>query len=617
VLHTFETRLTVAPDVADLLSANAAHWSWGLRKAWSLLYRQGLSATQAYAALTKEGFTSQQVGSLLIAAEMKHAGLVELKKYEQEQLELGIAKRERAVAEKCRKIATLEKRQAKLRARRDKLAPKSGKERTSKYLDVLAQLRKVQAELTFCRNWIAQKERVLVAKRGKLATLRANIATGRYSLCFGSKKLLAQRPSEHNRDTTPFGSEAEWRSTWDIARSGQWWAVGRTDAPRGNAEVQWLPDTSQLRIRLTDKLAHERMDERGVPHLGGKQSECPKRMACRFIVLDNVDFTSHKGLARAALCGAMGRQPITMRVLSRLHDDGSIAWYLQASVDVPTGFSPETAKNRESGVLGIDFNANGVAWCAVKPDGNRLVIDGGPQRGFIPWELSNNTDAERKQALGTVVRQLVEKAKALSLPVAIENLDFATKKLSMKAGAVAKRYNEMLSSLASTQFAGLMARAAEKERIKLYKVDPSYSSIGGWAKYGRLNRCNTDEAAALWLGRQALLGAVWKTIGAISFVKKHDERLVFPLLPVTRMQSMKALAEAQWKDVARGLGKNRNQWGAQFHDWLLALVEVTPLPEIGKPAAAVSPPGLEKGFQPGASSLPGGAAHAALGGLPC
>jgi hypothetical protein len=39
-----------------------------LRKAWSLLYRQNLSKGQAYAALTKCDFSSEQVGSLLIAA---------------------------------------------------------------------------------------------------------------------------------------------------------------------------------------------------------------------------------------------------------------------------------------------------------------------------------------------------------------------------------------------------------------------------------------------------------------------------------------------------------------------------------------------------------------------
>lgn len=64
-----------------LLAENASHWSWGLRKAWSSLYRQRLSRAQAYAELKKLGFTSKQVESLLTAVEMKRAGLVEAAKY--------------------------------------------------------------------------------------------------------------------------------------------------------------------------------------------------------------------------------------------------------------------------------------------------------------------------------------------------------------------------------------------------------------------------------------------------------------------------------------------------------------------------------------------------------
>lgn len=596
-----------------MLSANAAHWSWGLRKAWSLLYRQTLTKVQTYTELTRCGFTSKQVGSLLIAAEMRHAGLVKLKKYEQEQLELAITKRERAVHNKQKMVTTLQKRQNKLHAQRAKLAPKHGKERSKKYLAVLTQLRDIRAELTFCRNWIKQKERVLTAKRGQHVRLQTDIAAGRYSLCFGSKKLLSQRPTDHNQDTTPFAGLDDWRVAWRAARNGQWWSVGHTDQPQSNPEVQWYPETKQLRLRLTDQLAHERMDTRGVPRAGGKQSDMPKRMACRFIVIDNVDFPSHKGLAAAALHGAFGREPVTMRVLSRMQDDGTVAWYVQASVDVPTGFTPETARSREGGVLGLDLNARGVAWCAVKPDGNRMVKDGVPQRGFVHWDLSGKTDAERKQILGTTVLQLAERAQGLGIAVAIENLDFATKKLTMRAGAVSKRFNDMLSHLPFSQFAELMARACEKRRVKLYKVNPSYSSLGGFVKYGRLNRCNADEAAAHWLGRQALLGTVWKTDGAVNYVKKQDERLVFPHLPVTRMLSMKALAGVQWRDVARGLGKNRVQWGTKFRQWFLYQVEAASPSGQDEPAQALSLPGGKRGFQPETTRPPGGAADAALG----
>ena len=193
-----------------------------MRKTWALLYRQRLTKAQAYAELMKHDFTSAQVGSMLLSAEMRHAGLVELKKCKLKQLELAVDRRERAVFEKSKKVLALTKRQSKLRAKRDKFAPKPGKERTKRYIETLRVLRIVVDELTFCRNWIAQKERVLRDKRGKLKRLKNDIAGNRYSLCFGSKKLLAQRPTAHNADTTPFDPLQGWQDAWTTARDGQW-----------------------------------------------------------------------------------------------------------------------------------------------------------------------------------------------------------------------------------------------------------------------------------------------------------------------------------------------------------------------------------------------------------
>jgi hypothetical protein len=111
--------LPVDAEEDALLAAQAAHWSWGLRKSWMLLYRQHLiTKPQVYAELMKQDFTGAQVGSMFNSAEMRHAGLVELKKYELKQLELALDRRERAAFDKSKKVLALVKRQAKLRAQR-------------------------------------------------------------------------------------------------------------------------------------------------------------------------------------------------------------------------------------------------------------------------------------------------------------------------------------------------------------------------------------------------------------------------------------------------------------------------------------------------------------------
>lgn len=589
MIHTFEARLSADPALDALLAANAKHWAFGLRKAWVLLYRRGLTNPQAYTELCKLGFTAHQVGSLLISAEMKHASLVELKKLEVRQLQLAILKREASLQEKARKVVALQKRQTKLRAKRDKFAPAGGKERTTRYLEALRVLREVDTELAFCLNWMAQKKRVLRDKRGKVERAKAILASGRMSLCFGSRKLLSQRPGPHNPDS-PFEALEAWQTAWADAREGQWWSVGHTDKPQGNAGVQWLPDTKQLRVRLTDQLAHERMDERDVPRSGGPQSASPLRMKCRFITLDSVDFTGHKGAARAALEDAFGKRPVTMRVLFRRQADGSRAWYVQASVDIPAGFGTARVVTRESGILGLDFNARGVAWCAVKPDGNRMR----DQHGFLSWELKGLPAGERRQAMGTVVAQMARQAKRLKLAVAIENLDFSTKKLMARAGRVNKRYNDMLGSLPSRQFEEMVSRACEREHLMRYSVSPLYSSVGGFAKYGCSNRMNADTSAALWIGRQALFGEMDSTepkdTPTRATVKHVDERLVFSHLPATPMQRMTALAGAQWRDVAWGLGSNRKLWGMKLHRWFDLQVEAASRSKE-QPAPTLSPAG--------------------------
>ena len=234
----------------------------------------------------------------------------------------------------------------------------------------------------------------------------------------------------------------------------------------------------------------------------------------------------------------------------------------------------------------MDFNARGVAWCAVKPDGNRMH----DQHGFFNWSLKGLSSKERQQVMGTTVAQLVRHAKRLKLAVAIEALDFSTKKLTARAGAVNKRFNDMLGSLPSSQFEALMVRACVREALMLYSVNPVYSSVGGFTKYGRPNRMNADTPAALWIGRQALLGELGKAEPSRIYVKHFDERLVFSHLPATQMQRMTALADAQWKDVAWGLGSNRRLWGSKLRRWFELQVETASRSQE-QPKQALTPVG--------------------------
>lgn len=601
MIHTFETRLRVTDKQADVLTAFCAEWSRGLRTTYAAVNR-GDDPPTLYRRLTASGLTSHQAGSLIRHAEAKHKTLRELKAGELARRQAAIDKRDRALTAKHRELDRLAKRRAKLIEQRAAWAPRDGRPQTKRFRQVLEGLRTVGPAIAACQRWICGKETVLSDKRAQAGRLAEQLDSGRLPLCFGSAKLLAQRPVAANAETTPFESVEDWRAAWDDARDGQVWSVGHADKPSGNREMLWDPFERTLRVRLSDTLARGRMAalsaELGMDIEHGPQKLSQLRMQCRFLTFTDVDFPSHKGFARAAIVAAQGERPVTMRLLRRRLDDGGVGFYLQASVEVAD--KPPTA-TRLSGVLGVDLNAGGAAWCAVKPDGNRLVTAAGAQTGFIEWDLRGRTAAQRKAILSEAASELVNRAADLGMAVAIEALDFAGKRAGLAAGARGareRRYNGMLSSFASRQFAELVERKCARAGVALYKVQPAWSSVGGFVKYGTINHLGVDEAASLWLARQALYGVVPRDAGTLRYVKTFHERIAIPHLPVDRKQRKKALAGVTWGDLAQAMGPDRRLWGRSLRQWKGSVVDAH-----GSGSAATSGrlSGIQSGAGPGTS----------------
>jgi len=609
LIHTFETRLRVTDEQAGVLTTYCAEWSRGLRIAYAAVNR-GEAQPLLYRRLTANGFTSHQAKSLQRHAEAKHKTLRGVKAGELSRRHAAIGKREHALAAKQRELDKLVKRQTKLLEQRAAWAPHSGRPQTKRFRQVLEGLRTVGPAIAACERWIRGKGTVLSDKRAQAGRLAEQLDSGRLPLCFGSAKLLAQRPVAANAATTPFESVEDWHTAWDDARDGQVWSVGDAAVPSGNREMLWDPFAQTLRVRLSDTLARGRMAalsaEMGVDIKHGPQKLSPLRMQCRFLTFADVDFPSHKGFARAAIVAAQGERPVTMRLLRRRLDDGSVGFYLQASVEVAD--KPPTA-TRLSGALGVDLNAGGAAWCAVKPDGNRLITADGAQTGFIEWNLRGKTAAQRKAILSEAASELVNRAAALRMALALEALDFAARRSGMAAGARGareRRYNGMLSSFASRQFAELVERKCARAGVVLYKVQPAWSSVGGFVKYGTINHLGADEAASLWLARQALYGVVPRDAGTLRYVKTFHERIAIPHLPVDRKQRKKALAGVQWGDLAQAIGPDRRLWRRSLRQWKGSVVDAH---GSGSAAASVRLSGSQSGAGPGTSGAHQAGAH--------
>ena len=127
----------------------------------------------------------------------------------------------------------------------------------------------------------------------------------------------------------------------------------------------------------------------------------------------------------------------------------------------------------------------------------------------------------------------------------------------------------MLSSFAKKQFSDMIARKTERLGMNLYLVNPAYSSVGGFSKYGIVNKLPVDMAASLWLARQALYGEVYKeenrnNISCVRYVKKHKEAVVFPYDNFSKQSKREINHKKEWNTIALALGKNRNSWYKNF-----------------------------------------------------
>ena len=137
-------------------------------------------------------------------------------------------------------------------------------------------------------------------------------------------------------------------------------------------------------------------------------------------------------------------------------------------------------------------------------------------------------------------------------------------------------YNDMLSQFATSQFKDLLIRKTERLNMKLHLVNPSYSSIGGFTKYGYSNKLPVDVAASLWLARQSLYGKTFKTEQHIEYKKFSKESVTLPYVFQPK-QSKKFEKLDHWRHMSNALGTKRSEWIRKMHTLLRPEVDQPPL----------------------------------------
>lgn len=301
------------------------------------------------------------------------------------------------------------------------------------------------------------KQRRLQHLRAELSRAEADRAAGRVRVVEGGKRLARAR---HHLDAAEL-TEAQWRDRWSAARC-RITANGSGDEPFGNLTITVTPH-GQVSIRLPRPLEQFANARHG-----------------RYVLSGPAVFT-HRGDEWAArITNGKSVSYTISRTPGRAGRYLTASWGTSSSPPT-TGAGEGTADGevRVSGpVVGVDLNDEHIAIRRLDEYGNPL---GAPAR--IDIDLtgpSSRRDAQVRQA----VTRLIHYTRRHGITaIAVEDLDFgdarATGRETMGRGRRGKRFRRSVSGIPTAVFRDRLAAATAAAGIRLWAVNPAYSSIWG------------------------------------------------------------------------------------------------------------------------------------------
>ena len=316
---------------------------------------------------------------------------------------------------------------------------------------------------------IHQKKRRLAIKQHKLRCLQDKPI----SLCFGTKKLFK---AQFNLEANGYNSHDEWLADWREARTSSLMMVSAKTYASGN-QLCRLTSDGNLKITVPPCLLKE----------FGSHVTCDGvkfRYGQEFIDIALTP-TKHKR-------GKEYRQGTEKAVTHRFVRKND-KWYLHTTVELP---DIPWISSKKNGAIGIDLNANSIAWAYCDNEGNLK------QHGQIKIDLKDKSSGQITHVLSQSIGQIIDIAVEKQCPIVIEKLDFSSKKARLRE--YGKRYARMLSQFAYSKFSDLVESKARLKAIQVIEINPAYSSLIGMVKYMSLYGLSSGTAASLVLARRGL-----------------------------------------------------------------------------------------------------------------
>ena len=338
----------------------------------------------------------------------------------------------------------------------------------------------------------------------KISQLKESQASGKFTVVFGSSKLFGK---QYRLEENGYKNKEEWLKHWREVRSGRSFFVGSKNYQGGNQLVRYDSALRTLTITVTPKLRAKYGDT---------------------VVLYDVSFAYGQDWLLAAIepvkhtstrKGNNGEKKETYRNGSKqsvtyevVRKDGTL--YVNATIET---VDPVLQSSIQNGALGIDFNPSSIDWSLIDRHGNLK------RHGSIKINVQDKRSTQTKDIIGKAVSAIARIALEYSVPVVIEDLDFARKKASMKEKGA--KYARMLSNMAYSQFIQMIESRCIKSGVELIKVDAAYTSVIGVTKYMAVYGLNSGCAAALVIARRGQNRTERLPKRLDSYFKKPEDKL--------------------------------------------------------------------------------------------
>ena len=383
-----------------------------------------------YAQLKEEfNLTSRAIDAILSNMLGRYESIKELKEFERKSLE--------------RKISTLETELTKLKD-----------ERTLQRISLNNNLKDFNfVKYKNLKIKIYWKQNRLNTKKQKLKNLEKEIETGKYKVCFGTKKLLQKDYKEfiEKRDS----------EIYFLGRAGD-------NACNLNFQVEYSSKINQFYFRIRKEI----------------DLDNDKFVYGQFN-FNNKDYTNLlKNLLRTK------ESALTYRIKFKNN---------KVLLQIIYNFehNKDLCVTRNSyGAVGVDFNKGFVSISETDKYGNLINTFN------IDYQYSKGNQTTND--FQNIATRLKDYCLNTGKDLVIEKLDFTKKKdnLISKRG---KKYNEMLSSLAYSKFDSIITSKCAKNRIFLHKVNPAWTSWIAKQKYCPKMKLNIHSGASYVIARRGML----------------------------------------------------------------------------------------------------------------